>query len=77
MKNFKKKDKFFIYIFLTVVLFSLLGTIPLYLKISDAIKSTIVKNIEELQEKTGLLISYDSISPSVLTGIKLNVSLRC
>ena len=72
MKNFKKKDKFFIYIFLTVVLFSLLGTIPLYLKISDAIKSTIVKNIEELQEKTGLLISYDSISPSVLTGIKLN-----
>ena len=72
MKNFKKKDKFFIYIFLTVVLISLSGTVPLYLKISNAIKSSIVKNIKDFQEKTGLLVSYDSISPSILTGIKIN-----
>ena len=69
--EFNKKNNF-IYIFLILIAVSLLATIPLYKKISSGIKSSIENAFLQIEQNTGLKINYDSISPSILKGIKIS-----
>ena len=61
-----------IIIFLFLVLGISLVTPPLYRAVNQAMNRVEENYISKISEKTGLGISYDSFSPSVLTGLSIN-----
>ena len=64
----------------TIFIFLLIATLalvrPVYLRIMDSL-SQLEKNLtEELEEKTGLAFSYQSLSPSIFIGVNFrNISI--
>lgn len=70
--KFYKQNKKKILIFLSIIAFSILCTIPVYFKISSVLKSEINKILLNVEEKTNLKINFKSVSPSILTGIKIS-----
>ena len=59
----------------TIFIFLLIATLalvrPVYLRIEESL-SSLEKNLtEELEEKTGLAFSYQSLSPSLFVGVNI------
>ncbi|WP_407399314.1 translocation/assembly module TamB domain-containing protein [Treponema sp.] len=59
-------------IFLTIIAIAMVVVRPLYKRVDQTVRSLEAELLGKLVEKTGLSVSYDSLSPSVLSGIVLN-----
>lgn len=57
--------------FLTLIIAVVALINPVYTRLNSFLRSETHKIAEKLNEKTGLLISYESLSPSVLSGINI------
>ena len=65
------KDSFGILLFLFVLLVAIFSIVPIYKSVNNFVKNYVEKLCDELEDKTGLAVSYTSISPSVLTGVRI------
>ena len=72
MKKLSLITKICILIFLFIISVAILLSVPLYRRLNKIVDKYSGKLINEVAEKTGLVVSYESISPSVLAylGIK-------
>lgn len=65
------KDSFGILFFLIVLLFAIVSIVPIYKRVNNSVKNYVEKLCLELEDKTGLTVSYRSLSPSILTGFRV------
>ncbi|MBQ5847705.1 MAG: hypothetical protein IIW49_02155, partial [Treponema sp.] len=65
------KDSFGILLFLFVLLVAIFSIVPIYKSVNNFVKNYVEKLCDELEDKTGLTVSYGNISPSVLTGVRI------
>lgn len=72
MKKLSLKEHLQQIIFFLIVLVSFGIVVPVYNRVSCALRGSLEDYCALLAEKTGLELSYKSMSPSLLTGIRLN-----
>ena len=77
MKKISLITKICISIFLFLISLALLLSVPLYRRLENIVDKYSDQLIDQIAEQTGLLVSYESISPSILAylgikGIKIN-----
>ena len=65
------KDSFGILLFLFVLLVAIFSIVPIYKSVNNFVRNYVEKLCDELEDKTGLTVSYGNISPSVLTGVRI------
>ena len=64
-------------IFLLLVIAVIALIFPTYKKINAAVSVGVLKITQKIEEKTGIEISYEALSPSILSGISLkNINLK-
>ena len=71
MKKLSLKEHLQQIIFFLIVLVSFGIVVPVYNRVSCALRGSLEDYCALLAEKTGLELSYKSMSPSLLTGIRL------
>ena len=63
-------------IFILLLISALVLVRPIYIRISESLSQFENQITEKLEEKTGLAISYESLSPSIFIGVNLrNISI--
>ena len=64
-------------IFLLLVIAVIALIFPTYKKINAAVSVGVFKITQKIEEKTGIEISYEALSPSILSGISFkNINLK-
>ncbi|MCQ2241322.1 translocation/assembly module TamB domain-containing protein [Treponema sp.] len=77
MKSRVIKTVLGIAIFLTIIAAAMVVVRPMYKRVDDTVRSLEAEFLGKFEDKTGLSVSYKSLSPSILSGIVLNgISLR-
>lgn len=71
MKKLTFREFLALSIFLLVILFSGLAVYPLYSLVSKKLDSTVQTFCHSFTEKTGLSVSYQNLSPSIVTGLRI------
>ena len=77
MKKLSLITKICISVFLVIISMAILLSVPLYRRLGKIVDKYSDKLVEQIKDRTGLSVSYDSISPSVFAylgvkGIKVN-----
>ena len=77
MKKLNVVTKISIVLFIVFVALAIALTKPLYNRLKGATDDYIIKMIEKVSDATGLYISYEDFSPSILRGIRVeNIYLK-
>lgn len=71
MKKFSLKELFAILIFFLVLCFVFFVVRPLYYSVSENIKQNVCLLEKTVSEKTGLNVSFEKISPSIITNLNV------
>lgn len=71
MKSQKAKFRAHIAIFAVCVVLAVLAVVPVYKRIAEAITNITQTFQSQVEERTGLQISYEKISPSILNAINI------
>ena len=60
-----------IFIFLTIIASVVLVMRPFYRKVDEAIGIMEAKVLSAIEEKTGIIVSYESLSPTILSRLSI------
>ena len=72
MKKLSRRTKICSVIFIFLIITALLVSRPIYRKLEDTVNKFTKQIIENVYENTGIILSYESFSPSILASFRIN-----